>query len=64
MCGIAGIYCFNQESVSIAKTLDHFSDGNDNLPQNAHNFKQKGREAFLLKAMTDAIKHRGPDDEG
>ncbi|MCE5346693.1 MAG: hypothetical protein LLG13_10455, partial [Bacteroidales bacterium] len=64
MCGIAGIYCFNQESVNIAKRIDNYSNGKDTLPQNAYSFKQKSINAFLLKAMTDAIKHRGPDDEG
>ncbi|HOM79156.1 MAG TPA: asparagine synthase (glutamine-hydrolyzing) [Candidatus Cloacimonas acidaminovorans] len=64
MCGIAGIYCFSKETVILDKKQDNFSKGKDKPVKNAVSFKQNVANALLLKEMTDAIKHRGPDDEG
>ena len=64
MCGIAGIYCFSKETVILDKKQDNFSKGKDNPVKNGVSFKQNVANALLLKEMTDAIKHRGPDDEG
>ncbi|HPB18378.1 MAG TPA: asparagine synthase (glutamine-hydrolyzing) [Candidatus Cloacimonas sp.] len=64
MCGIAGIYCFSQEAVNIDKEPANFTKGKDYPGKNVRSYKQNGANTILLKEMTDAIKHRGPDDEG
>ena len=64
MCGIAGIYCFSKEAVILDKKKGNFTRGKDNLTKQAVSYKQNAVNATLLKEMTDAIKHRGPDDEG
>ncbi|HNX02219.1 MAG TPA: asparagine synthase (glutamine-hydrolyzing) [Candidatus Cloacimonas sp.] len=64
MCGIAGIYCYSQEAVTIAKKQENFTPGKEYPGKNSGSYKQNAVNAILLKNMTDAIKHRGPDDEG
>jgi len=74
MCGIAGIYNFSKETVILTEVTGKkgilntepagLSNDIDNLVKIEGGYRQNGAKAILLKKMTEAIKHRGPDDEG